>query len=40
MIDKSLRGEFVRGVLSSALTDEQKEKVIECGLSALKGERV
>ena len=38
--DKSVRGEFVRTVLSSNLTTEQKNKVILCGLSALKGEEV
>ena len=37
-LDKSVRGEFVRAVLSSNLEDEQKGKVIMCGLKALKGE--
>lgn len=40
LTDKSLRGEFVRSVLSSVLTDEQKDKVISCGLSVLQGERI
>ncbi len=38
--DKSVRGEFVKLVLSSNLTDEQKQKVINCGLDALKGEKI
>lgn len=36
--DKTLRGEFVREVLNSSLTEEQKEAVILKGLNALKGE--
>lgn len=37
--DKSLKGEFIRLCLANdALTDEEKEKIIHCGLSALAGE--
>lgn len=35
--DLSLKGEFVREVLSSALSDEQKQRVIYAGLKALSG---
>jgi DNA repair exonuclease SbcCD nuclease subunit len=38
--DKSIRGEFVRSVWESDLTAEQKRKIIQCGLSALKGEEI
>ena len=38
--DKSVRGEFVRAVWESDLTDEQKSKVIMYGLNALKGEEI
>lgn len=38
--DKSVRGEFVRAVCSSDLSDEMKGKVIMCGLNALKGEEI
>ncbi len=38
--DISLRGEFVRKVLASGLTDEEKAKVVRCGLLALSGEEV
>lgn len=38
--DKSIRGEFVRSVLDSNLTPEQKNKIILCGLSVLKGEEI
>ena len=37
-LDKSFRGEFVRGVMNSQLTDNEKRLVILKGLSALKGE--
>lgn len=37
-LDKSVRGEFVRTVLSGNLTDEEKNAVILTGLNALKGE--
>ena len=37
--DKSLRGEFIRLCLADgSLSDEEKEKIIHCGLSALAGE--
>ncbi len=38
--DKSVRGEFVRAVWESALSEEEKNKIITCGLSALKGEEI
>ncbi len=38
--DKSVRGEFVRAVLESDLSGEQKNKIIMCGISALKGEEI
>ena len=38
--DISLKGEFIRTVLASSLTDEQKQRTIECGLRALRGEEV
>ena len=38
--DRSLKGEFIRLVLSSPLTDEEKDTVIECGLYALMGEDI
>ena len=37
--DKSLKGEFIRMCLEdNSLSDEEKEKIIHCGLSALAGE--
>lgn len=39
-LDKSVRGEFVRAVWESDLTKEQKNKIIMCGLNALKGEEI
>ncbi len=36
--DKSVRGEFVRAVLNSDLSEEEKASVLDCGLSALSGE--
>ncbi len=38
--DKSIKGEFVRTVWESDLTIEEKNKIIMCGLSALKGEDI
>ena len=38
--DVSLKGEFIRTVLASSMTDEQKQRTIECGLRALRGEEV
>ena len=35
--DKSVRGEFVRAVLSSDLSEEEKNAIIMTGLNALKG---
>lgn len=40
MNDISLKGEFIRTVLSSSMSDEQKQRTIECGLRALRGEEV
>ena len=36
--DISLKGEFIRQVLASGLDAEEQERVIACGLSALRGE--
>jgi DNA repair exonuclease SbcCD nuclease subunit len=36
--DKSVRGEFVRVVWESKLSDQEKSKIIACGLAALKGD--
>ncbi len=36
--DVSLRGEFVRRVLSAGLSDKETQQVLRCGLAALKGE--
>ncbi len=38
--DKSVRGEFVRAVLQSDLSKEDKSKVISCGINALSGEEL
>ena len=39
--DKSLKGEFIRGVLlDPSLTDREREKIIETGLAALLGEAI
>ncbi len=38
--DKSVRGEFLRAVWESDLIEEEKNKIIMCGLSALKGEEI
>lgn len=38
--DKSVRGEFVRAVMDSALSEEQKKEVVLLGLNALKGEEI
>ena len=38
--DKSVRGEFVKAVWDSNLSEEMKGKVIMCGLNALKGEDI
>lgn len=38
--DKSVKGEFVRAVLQSNLSDEDKKKVLSCGFNALAGEEL
>lgn len=38
--DISLKGEFVRRVLASEMSEEEKERVLACGLRALCGEEV
>lgn len=38
--DISLKGEFVRQVLSSSLDDESKERIIRYGIKALNGEEI
>ena len=38
LLDKSVRGEFLRAVWESDLTNEQKKQIISCGLNALEGE--
>ena len=38
--DISLKGEFIRRVMASSLKEEEKERVIACGLRALGGEEV
>ena len=38
--DISLKGEFVRRVLASNLSDAEKERVIACGFRALTGEEI
>ena len=38
--DVSLKGEFIRQVLQSDLTEEEKEDVIALGLTALQGEKI
>ena len=36
--DKSLKGEFIRRVLASGLSEEKRDAILEAGLSALRGE--
>ena len=38
--DVSLKGEFVRRVMASSLTESEKERVIACGFRALSGEEL
>lgn len=38
--DISLKGEFIRRVLSSELSEKEKDRIIACGLRALRGEEV
>lgn len=40
LYDKSVRGEFVRAVWESSLKNEEKQRIIMCGLNALKGEEL
>ena len=36
----SLKGEFVRSVYASGLSDEQKEKIMLLGIRAIEGEEI
>ncbi|MCD7708871.1 MAG: metallophosphoesterase [Clostridiales bacterium] len=38
--DASLKGEFIRMVLSSDMSEEEKTEVIRCGIMALSGEEI
>ncbi|MBR2622363.1 MAG: metallophosphoesterase [Clostridia bacterium] len=38
--DVSLKGEFIRTVMASRLSDQEKQRTILCGLRALRGEEV
>lgn len=38
--DASLKGEFIRMVLASDMSEEQKNEVIRCGIMALSGEEI
>ena len=38
--DKSVRGDFVRAVWESNLSEEEKSRIIMCGLNAIKGEEI
>ena len=38
--DISLKGEFVRRVMASSLSEAEKERVIACGFRALSGEEL
>ncbi len=38
--DISLKGEFIRRVMASNLSEEEKERTVACGLSALGGEEI
>ena len=38
--DVSLKGEFLRAVLASNYSEEEKERIINCGIRALSGEEV
>lgn len=40
LLDKTAKGEFLRLVWESDLPKEQKKKIINCGLNALKGEEL
>lgn len=39
-LDKSLKGEFIRQVMSSDLSDEHKQIIVDMGLHALAGEKI
>ncbi|MBO6215034.1 MAG: DNA repair exonuclease, partial [Lachnospiraceae bacterium] len=39
-LDKSLKGEFIRQVMESDLSEKQKQSVVSMGLSALAGEKI
>lgn len=39
-LDVSLKGEFIRTVMASSMTQQQKDRVIACGLRVLRGEEV
>ncbi len=39
-MDISLKGEFVRAVMASSLSEEEKSQIILCGLQALTGEEI
>lgn len=36
--DKSIRGEFVRAVFDSEISDDEKNKILACGLAVLRGD--
>lgn len=38
--DKSVKGEFVRAVTSSSISDEQKQKILTLGIKAINGEEI
>ena len=38
--DVSLKGEFIRMVLQSDMSEEKKSEVIRCGIMALSGEEI
>ena len=38
--DKSVKGEFVRAILSSDISNEQKQKILTLGIKALNGEEI
>ncbi len=38
--DQSLRGAFVRAVMASGEAEEEKQRIIQCGLRALRGEEI
>ena len=40
LLDKTVKGEFLRLVWESDLTDDQKKNVISCGINALRGEEL